>query len=260
MNNLFNAILVEIKKARRSMVSLVTALAFLFIPVMSWLFMLILKYPEKAKNLGILNTKAHLLAVAATWQSLLNLLSQAITIGGLVIFSFIASWVFGREYINKTLKDLLALPTSRTTIVIAKFILITVWAFIFSMVAIVVGIALGLFIKLPGFSYHLLLIYTTRFIIGSILAIFLAWVIAFVANIGKSYFPALGFLFLMVALGQLVTVLGWGEYFPWAIIGLYSNVANPVNLGAVSYFIIVITGLLGVLGTVMWWKFADHAN
>ena len=260
MNNLLNAILVEANKARRSKVSLVTLLAFLLIPLAMTLFMVILKNPEKAKTLGIISTKAQLLtAGTASWESFLNLLSQA-AIASMVISSFIAAWVFGREYINKTLKDLLALPTSRTTIVVAKVVLISLWSFMFSLLAPAAGIVLGLVIKLPGWSYQLMLDSISRFVVASLLAIPLAWAVALVANIGKSYFPALGFMVFMVFLAQIVQVMGWGEYFPWAIPALYSNVANPAKLGAVSYLIVVFTGLLGVLGSILWWKYADHAN
>lgn len=260
MKNLLNTIRVEVKKARRSAVSLVTSIAFLFIPFMGAMFMLILKNPEKARNLGILSAKAQLAAVTANWESYFGLLSQAIAIGGMVIFSFIAAWVFGREYINKTLKDLLALPTSRSTIVVAKLALITVWSFTFSLLVLIVGVVLGLMIKLPGWSYQLLLDSSSHFIIASLLAILLAWAVAFVTNIGRSYFPALGFVFFMVVLGQIAGALGWGEYFPWAIPALYSNAAGPINLGAVSYVIVILTGLLGMLGTVMWWRYADHTS
>lgn len=259
MNNLLNVILVEANKARRSKMPLITLLAFLLIPVWGAIFMLIVKYPEKAKTLGIISTKAQLLtAGTVSWKSFLNLFSQGV-IQGMVISSFIAAWVFGREYINKTLRDLLALPTSRTTIVIAKFALITFWSFTFSLFAVLGGIVLGLIIKLPGWSYQLLLDGISRFIVGSLLGILLAWSIAFIANIGKSYFPALGFLVFMIALAQVAQILGWGEYFPWAIPELYSNIANPTNLGVVSYVIVVLTGLLGLLGTILWWRYADHA-
>jgi ABC-2 type transport system permease protein len=257
MNNLLNAILVEVKKARRSKVSLVTLLAFLLIPLAMTMFMIILKNPEKAKTLGIISTKAQLLtAGTASWKSFLDLMSQA-AIGGMVISSFIAAWVFGREYVDKTLKDLLALPTSRTTIVIAKFALISIWSFGFSLLAPLAGIVLGMIIKLPGWNYQLLIDSISRYIVVSLLAVLLAWVVAFIANIGKSYFPAIGFLLLMVVLAQIIQVMGWGEYFPWAIPALYSNTASPAHLGVVSYIIVVLTGLLGLLGTILWWRYAD---
>jgi ABC-2 type transport system permease protein len=37
------------------------------------------------------------------------MLAQGIAIGGLFVFGFIMSWIFGREYTDRTMKDLLAL-------------------------------------------------------------------------------------------------------------------------------------------------------
>lgn len=258
MNNLVNALIVEINKARRSKMPLVTLFAFLAIPLAGTFFMIILKNPEKAKSLGIVSTKAQLLtAGTVSWKAYLTLISQA-GIASAVIASFIAAWVFGREYLNKTLKDLLALPTSRDTIVLAKLILISVWSFAFSLVAPFVGIILGWMIRMPGWSYQLAVDSVTRYTVASLLGIPLAWAIAFIANIGKSYFPPLGFLVFMMVAAQISQILGWGEYFPWAVPGLYSNVANPTHLGATSYLIVIITGFLGLLGTIFWWRYADH--
>lgn len=260
MRNFSNAIYVEVLKARRSAVSLVTSIAFLFIPFIGAMFMLILKDPDKAKDLGILSTKAQLVGGTFSWEFFLSFFSQAIAIGGMIIFSFIAAWVFGREYANKTLKDLLALPTSRATVVMAKFMLISVWSFIFSLVIFLVGLILGVIINIPGWSNQLLIDGGSRYIVASLLAVLLSWVIAFVTNIFRSYFPALGFVIFMVVLGQIAAALGWGEYFPWAIPALYSNVAGPINLGAASFIIVILTGLLGLIGTLLWWRYADHTS
>jgi ABC-2 type transport system permease protein len=49
---------------------------------------------------------------------------------------------------------------------------------------------------------------------------------------------------------------GWGEYFPWAIPGIFAQAKAP--LGPVSYGIVVVTGVVGVIATYLWWKFADQ--
>lgn len=260
MSNLLNALSNEILKARRSLVSWVTLAGCMIIPFAGGFLMLIAMHPEKARSLGILSTKAQLIGVTANWNFFFTLLVQAIAAGGMIIFSFIAAWVFGREYINKTLKDLLALPTSRTTIVTAKFVLITVWSFSFSILLLVVSLLMGWLMNIPGWSQQLWAGSITRFTVSALMAIMLSWVVAFVANVGKSYFPAIGFLVFAVAFGQIAAVLGWGEFFPWAIPAIYSNTANPIHLGAISYFIVIITGLFGFAGTVLWWRFADHAD
>jgi ABC-2 type transport system permease protein len=49
--------------------------------------------------------------------------------------------------------------------------------------------------------------------------------------------------------------LGWGEYFPWAIPGVY---LQEVHLPLFSYIIVFLTGMAGMAGTTLWWKYADQ--
>jgi ABC-2 type transport system permease protein len=259
MNQLLNVLLIEASKSKRTKVPLITLIAVLFISLAGALFMIILKNPEEAKNLGIISTKAQLFAGTASWAAYLNLFCQAIAIGGIIIYSFIASWVFGQEYIDKTITDLLVLPTSRTIIVSAKFILISLWSFLYSLLALSIGVIFGFILKLPGYSSQLLWDGIYRYIIISLLAVLLSWAIALIANICKSYFPAIGFAVFMIILAQIIGVLGWGEYFPWSIPSIYSQITLNAHLSPVSYFIVLITGLAGLLGTVGWWRYADHA-
>ncbi|MBK7811136.1 MAG: ABC transporter permease [Saprospiraceae bacterium] len=56
----------------------------------------------------------------ASWKSYIDLLTQAVGVGGVLAFGFVASWLFGREYPDGTAKDLLSLPTSRTKILECK--------------------------------------------------------------------------------------------------------------------------------------------
>ncbi|MHB8842510.1 MAG: ABC transporter permease [Candidatus Aquicultor sp.] len=260
MNSFSNAAIVEFNKARRSKVSVITLLAFLIVPAMGAFFMIILKDPQRAKDLGLIGAKAQLTAGVANWDAYLGLLSQAVATGGLFILSFFAAWIFGREYINKTLKDLLALPTSRTTIVMAKFAIITLWSLFLVALIFAVGLLLGFVIDLPGWSTQLLLDMISRYLVVSLLTILLVWPVALAANLGKSYFPALGFLFFVFFLSQIAVIIGWGDYFPWAIPALVSNIGKIAGPGFASYLLVVITGLIGIFGTVAWWNYADHAS
>ncbi|HTP10406.1 MAG TPA: hypothetical protein VMP08_19265 [Anaerolineae bacterium] len=61
---------------------------------------------------------------------------------------------------------------------------------------------------------------------------------------------------LALIMANLVTVAGLGEYFPWAIPMLYSQ--GKGALPSISYVIILLTGVIGTLGTYLWWKFADQ--
>ena len=57
-------------------------------------------------------------------------------------------------------------------------------------------------------------------------------------------------------LTNFMMVLGWAEYFPWAIPGLYAQ--GETALAPVSYWIVALTGLAGVLVTILWWQYADQ--
>jgi hypothetical protein len=53
--------------------------------------------------------------------------------------------------------------------------------------------------------------------------------IAFFASIGRSYLPAIGAIFILVALANIIAVEGWGMYFPWSVPSLYQG-----RLGMIS--------------------------
>ena len=50
-------------------------------------------------------------------------------------------------------------------------------------------------------------------------------------------------------------IIGWGEYFPWSIAGVY---AQGGELGIASYVLVVITCLAGLAATFLWWELADQ--
>ncbi len=150
MSGLSAAVWAEALKARRSRVPVVTAIAIALAPLMGSLFMLILKDPVTARHFGLISTKARLAAGVADWAAYLGLLTQAIAVGGLGVFGMVAIWLFGREYSDRTVKDLLALPTSRATIVVAKMIVFAVWSALLVVLVFGLGLALGAALGLPG--------------------------------------------------------------------------------------------------------------
>ena len=96
---------------------------FVFVSFMMGLIICIQIHPEISQKLGLIGTKASLLRFGEpNWKNYLALLLQGISAIGLIGFGFITSWVFGREYTENTLKDILALPVSRSTIVSLKII------------------------------------------------------------------------------------------------------------------------------------------
>ena len=136
MNGFLSALWAEALKARRSKVALLTAAGLSILPIVDGLFMVILKDPERARDMGLIGAKAQLTAGVADWPTFFYVLVLGTAIGGAILFAFITAWVFGREFSDHTAKELLALPTSRVVIVGAKFVLIAFW---------ILGLALWIF-------------------------------------------------------------------------------------------------------------------
>lgn len=260
MSNVTQAIWVELLKARRSKMPILTALGFSMAPLAGGFFMIVLKDPDLARRLGLISAKAQIVAGAADWPTYLGVLSQATAIGGFILFSFVSSWIFGREYADRTITDLLALPTPRYEVVLAKFVLIVLWSAILTALIYLIGLGVGAAIVLPLASAEVFRQGTITLAMTACLTIALATPIAFFASAGRGYLPPMGAAILAVILAQLVAAAGWGEFFPWSVPALRAGMAGPAyaQLGVVSYVIVILTSLVGMAGTFAWWELADQ--
>ena len=245
---------------------LLTLVAFSLAPLAGGFFMFVLKDPQLAQRMGVISMKAQIVAgtgprPSGDWLTYMSILAQAVAIGGILLFSLIASWVFGREYADHTISDLLALPTPRSTIVLAKFGLVMLWSILLTTAIILIGLGVGMLLDLPQAPAELLQQSTITLAVTAVLTILLLTPIAFVASAGRGYLPPMGAAILTLILAQLVAAAGWGEYFPWSIPALYSGMAGPAyaDLGAASFLIVALVGLAGLLATLAWWELADQA-
>ncbi len=262
MTNLLSALWAETLKARRSKVTLFTALGFSLAPLMDGFFMIILKDPDAAKSMGLISAKAQLLVGVADWETFISVLAQATAVSGSIVFAIITAWVFGREFTDRTAKEFLALPTSRETIITAKFMLVAAWTFALTLLIFLIGLVVGNLVVIPGWSMDLLNT-ALRDVLGSAaLTIALLTFVAFMATIGRGETAAFGWAILSVALAQIAIVTGWGDWFPWSVPALFSGAAGPRDalLESHSYVLVVLASLLGLALTFRWWRDADHTK
>lgn len=252
----------ELLKIRKSKVVWITAAAFTIVPLLAGFFMFVLKNPEFSKSSGLLGAKAQI-AGEASWPAYLSLHAQMIAVGGILIFGFITSWLFGREYSDGTAKDLLALPYSRAVIVLAKFAAAFITNVLMSVYVILIGLAVGWIINLPQWSTAVLIDGLFKLLVVTLLIIILSFPASFFASYGRGYLAPLGFVILSLVLSQIVAAAGYGEFFPWAIPALYSGLAEGgaeggAALNSSNITIIMMTSLTGIIGTLYWWIFADQ--
>ncbi|MDD5541336.1 MAG: ABC transporter permease [Candidatus Neomarinimicrobiota bacterium] len=251
----------EYLKARRSIILWITIVIFAFISLMMGLFIYLAQHPELISNSAILNAKTSMLG-QTDWPGYFILLHQMGAILGMIGFGFVFSWIFGREYSDRTLKDLLALPVSRVVIINAKLIIATIWSLILAIILLTGGIISGRLVGIDGWSAELCRQAACTFAGTILLTIFLCPPVAFFASYGRGFLVPIGYLILIMMITQfaVTAVPGIAPYFPWAIPALYSGAAGPESsqLGLVSYLILAFTGFLGIAGTIAWWRYADQ--
>jgi ABC-2 type transport system permease protein len=262
MNAFASGLWAESLKALRSKVPLFTALGFSLIPIMGGFFMIILKNPEAARSMGLISTKARLTAGTADWPAYLGMMAQAVAAGGAAVFSILTAWIFGREFSDRTAKELLALPTPRWVIMAAKFVVAAVWSLALCVLIVLLGLVVANAVNIPGYSTELLSSALIDMAGAALLTIALLPYVALIASAGHGYLPAIGWMLLTVILSQVATIAGWGDWFPWAIPALFTGMAGPRagQLGPHSYVVIGMASLLGLAATFLWWRDADQTR
>jgi ABC-2 type transport system permease protein len=176
------------------------------------------------------------------------------------VFGLIVVWLFGREFSDHTAKDLLALPTTRATIVSAKFVVAGVWCMLLAVQTFCLGLVIGAALQLPRWSVAVAAAGLGRLLVAAAMTVLLATILALAASVSRGYLPAVGVMMLMVFLAQVVAILGYGHVFPLSVPAIYSGLAGDdrPHVGTTGYLLVVGTGLASVATTTAWWRNADH--
>ncbi len=206
---------IELRKAFRSRMPLWTALGALAMPLGIAFLIFVARHPEISQQLGLVNAKANIVAYAAAdWPTYLRVYGEIVGAGGLILFTLIISWIFGREFADGTLKDMLAVPVRRGSIVLAKYLVMALWSEGMTAVIFVAGLLTGALIRLPGGSASVFLQGGLLALCASMLAIVVVLPMAFFASMGRGYLLPIGVVILIMMMVNLAQILGWASTSP----------------------------------------------
>jgi len=251
----------ECMKVRKSKIFWLSMVFFVFVSFMMGLIMLIQKHPEISQKLGLIGTKASLMRFGEpNWKNYLSLLLQGIGAIGLIGFGFITSWVFGREYAENTIKDILALPVSRSSIVISKLIVVLLWSILLACIFVIFSIIFGYLSGIPDWSDDFFSQFLYKYTLATLLTFLLCTTTSFFASLSGGVLLPIGIIILTMMMANFSGLMGLGPYFPWAIPSLICSPPGTENihLNIISYIILFATSLAGLFGTLAWWRFADQ--
>ena len=248
------ALAAEILKVRRSRMPLLTLGVATATGGVAGLFMFILADPARARQMGLLSQKAQLSGFTADWPGLLGFLAQIVAVGDLMLFAFLAAWVFGREFAEGTARYLLALPVARSTIVWAKFTVVAGWAAVLTVWLAGVVLVLGWALALPGGTPPVITAGLSSAGAAAGLMLLVTAPVALVASAGRGYLAPLAAAVGAVIVGQIAAALGWAAVVPWSIPAVAAGLPPGSRLGVGAVVIALCTALAGMLGTVAWWR------
>ena len=138
----------------------------------------------------------------------------------MLLLPFIVAYVFGREYVELTAKNMLALPVARHWFVFAKLVVAAVWWVVLVIVVLAESLLIGLALGLPGFSAGVVASAVGNSLLAAAISFLFVPVVAWITVAGRGYMAPLAFAFAMMALGNVFGKTGWAEWFPWSIVPL----------------------------------------
>ena len=235
MMNIFSLVNCEIRKVYKSTVFWVVTVAFTLLPGIS-----LIKYSNPA--------------LSASWMSYLSDTLETFVSLLIMGFAFTTCWMFGREYTDKTISDLLVKPVSKLRIAGAKFIVTFLWNVLLTALMFAVVVLVGAYVGLSG-SAAPILHYLGMFMATSLLLMFVSTVSSFMANVTRGYLAPIGLIFIIVLLVNIASNTGLDAYIPWTIPGL---LMSEGFLRPISVLILAVTGITGLVGTIAWWRFKEQ--
>ena len=138
----------------------------------------------------------------------------------------------------------------------------TIWCIALTALITLLGLAVGSLLGLPGWSPHVAFQGFAHVWLGAGMTLVIVTPLALVAGVGRGYLAPLGFAMLLVIAAQVVAATGRGALFPWAVPALYAGLAGRAGETptALSFALVIVTGLAGIVGTLMWWLYADFSQ
>jgi ABC-2 type transport system permease protein len=126
----------------------------------------------------------------------------------------------------------------------------------------VVVLAVGTALVIPGWSSELGWTSFWPVLVTAMPTFMLMPFAALFASSGRGYLPPTGWTVLALALANIISVMGWGDWFSWAVPVLVSGMvkAHAELVGLHSYLVVALAFLVGVAPTLAWWRGADQTR
>lgn len=177
-------------------------------------------------------------ADAAPWPQLIGGAAQITAAGGFLAFGVALSWLVGREFADRTVAGLFAVPIPRGQIVQAKLVVFASATFpvalLLTAAVLLVGLVSGLGAPDAAAWTGLARLFTLTVLTG-----FLVWPAAWVATLGRGLLPGIAATVVLIVIAQVCAVMGTGAWFPVAAPALWAVAPGEVSAGQLALVALV---------------------
>lgn len=186
------------------------------------------------------------------WENAVRFIAMGVSgAWGVMLLSLITAYVFGRELRDGTDVASATLPVRREYFVIAKLIVIAVWAVALAALAVLAQVGVGaIYLGLDGFKWS----YVWGAFVDTLYAMVPLYLtlplVAWLSLRRKGYLWPMLFALVMFTLASSLIGLDFAAYFPWSMpIVLVGVTWMPLtgDLTAVSWLIAVAVFAVGLL-------------
>ncbi|WP_369369858.1 ABC transporter permease [Promicromonospora sp. Populi] len=226
------ALAVEALKLRRSVVArLATLLLVVLVPLGSVGMVALARSPR-----AVGPTAAKLADYATGDLATTHLLvcAQVLSVAALAAGGFFVAWSFGRELESGTAGALFGLAVARGTIALAKCLIALAWISGCVVLAVAVTTAASAVVAAGSGEPLAAWAGARNAVVAGLLGGGLALPFAWVATVTRSQLGTVGALVGVVALTQIVVLLGGGSWFPYAAPSLWAGMGGADAAAAVG--------------------------
>lgn len=236
---MFDLVYIEFLKLKRSNMFLVSLLGAAGVPFMSFI-----GYLVKHRNLKVPIYFEDIFTETNMYIVLLI---------GTLLYGVITSYIFNREYSENTLKNILSIPISKFSILMAKLCMLFLWILLLTIISWSVILILGIIAHFQGLNIDVLVKSFKQFFLGGSLLFMVASPAVFIALKFKSYLHSIVFASVITMINILVSNSKYMALYPWSAVLVISNNMTGMEYSIVySYTSIFTISILGFVPAIIY--------
>lgn len=165
---------------------------------------------------------------------------------GTPLFGVLSSWLFNREFEERTIRNILSIPVSRSALFVAKCSVLLFWMLLLFAWAFGLSLALCFLGGFEGLSSALVCRYFFRFFAFGTLLFFLMGPMIFSTFMFRAYVPVIVFAVSVTLVSVVVGNTQYGALYPWtAIIPIVVKSSASEYAGYVPWLSVAATSAGG---------------